>query len=346
MKFQIFSICLALAIGISSCTCNQTKTSAKKEKEVKSSEINIVIERFEQDLFKCKTSDLKNELAQLEKKYPLFYPVYYNNVLNIPDFGDEAKQLIIMKEFIEKKAMKGLYDTVQQHFPNLNFLQNDLKILFTNYKSYFPQKPVPKVITCISEFSYSVFTVTDSIVGISLDKYLGPNYIYYADIFMEYSFMVPKFDKKYLAVDCANVLVANILPAPSDKSTLLDKMTTEGKLLYTLENLLPDKKETDIIKYSSKEWQWCLDNEQQIWSFFLNKDLLYDTQFEQVKYIKDGPNTYGMPSNSPGKVGGWLGWQIVRKYMQQHPNITLKELYAISDGQKILTGSKYKPKSK
>ena len=327
-----------------SCTCNR-QNLPKKEKEIKKSEVSVDIIRFEKELFACDPNMLDVDLVKLEKKYPVFYNVFYNQVLNIPDVGDKGTQLNVMQDFITKKAMKGLYDTVQYKFNNLDFLKDDLQIAFANYKSYFPEKPIPKVVTCISEFSYSVFTATDSILAISLDKYLGPKYIYYPAIFQEYTFMIKTFDQKYMAIDCANVLISNIVPVPDDKSTLLDKMVAEGKILYAMKSLLPEKAENDIIKYDNTQWKFCVENETQIWAYFLNDKLLYNTDFEQFKYVKDGPSTYGMPSNSPGKVGAWLGWQIVKAYMKENPNTTLKELIAIKDGQKILTGSKYKPKT-
>ena len=76
----------------------------------------------------------------------------------------------------------------------------------------------------------------------------------------------------------------------------------------------------------------------------LNHNLLYDTKFEQFKYVKDGPTTYGMPKESPGRVGAWLGWQIIQAYMRENPNTTLQQLIDLKDGQKLLTASKYKPK--
>lgn len=334
-----------ISIGFTSCTCNRQSNLPKKEKEINKSEINVDIIRFEKELFACNPNNLDVDLSKLEQKYPTFYTVFYNQVLNIPAVGDKGMQLKVMQDFIIKKAMKGLYDTVQYKLGNLDFLKADLQIAFVNYKSYFPEKPIPKVVTCISEFSYSVFTATDSILGISLDKYLGKDYIYYPSVFEETTFMIPTFDKKYMAIDCANVLASNIVPVPDDKSTLLDKMLAEGKILYFIHSLLPDKKENDIIKYDEKHWKFCVESESQIWSYFLNQKLLYDTKFEQFKYVKDGPTTYGMPKESPGKVGAWLGWQIVKAYMNQNPNTTLKQLIEIKDGQKILTASKYKPKT-
>ncbi|MFN8296111.1 MAG: hypothetical protein U0T69_07935 [Chitinophagales bacterium] len=344
LQKKIFLYVLTCIIAFS-CTCNHTPKQPPKEKEVKKSDIVVDIMRFEKDLFACNPDNLDVELPNLEKKYPVFYAVFYNQVLNIPSVGDKGAQLNMMQDFITKKAMRGLYDTVQFKLGNLDFLKDDLQVAFANYKSYFPEKPIPKVVTCISEFSYSVFTATDSILGISLDKYLGANYIYYPAVFQEYTFMIPTFDKKYMAIDCANVLAANLVPVPDDKSTLLDKMIAEGKILYVIESLLPDKKENDIIKYDEKQWKFCVESESQIWSYFLNQNLLYDTKFEQFKYVKEGPTTYGMPKESPGKVGAWLGWQIVRKYMQEYPNTTLKQLIEIKDGQKILSASRYKPKT-
>ncbi len=344
MRQVSFGIYILAILFFSACSCNQQKNQAKKIQDVKKSDIHFQISRFEDDLFACNPNKLDIDLPKLEKKYPAFYDVFYNQILQVPSFGDKGTQLNYMQEFITNKYNVGLRDTIKKAFANLDFLKDDLQILFTNYKSHFPEKPTPNVTTCISEFQIATFTVSDSLIGISLDMYLGEKYRFYADIFKQFSFMIPTFDKKYMAIDCANVLANNLVKAPSDKSTLLDKMLAKGKIFYIIENLLPNKAENDIIKYNDKSWKFCIDNEPQIWAYFVQKDLFYNTQFEQYKYVTEGPTTYGMPSTSPGRVGAWLGWQIIRAYMKEKPETTLKDLIALSDGQKILTESKYKPK--
>jgi len=73
---------------------------------------------------------------------------------------------------------------------------------------------------------------------------------------------------------------------------------------------------------------------------------LYETQSKLYgKYVNDGPTSSGMPAESPGNVGSWVGWQIVRAFMQQHPGFSLQKLMDIEDGQYILSKSKYKPKN-
>ncbi len=334
-----------LMLATYSCTCNRSQNQAKKEKEINASTVDVNIVRFEKELHACKPETIEIDLEKLNQKHKLFYPIYYNQVLNIPAVGDKTAQLKVMQDLLTNKYSVALYDTVQYKFPDLKFLEDDLQTCFANYKSYFPKKPIPKIYTCISEFSYSVFTIADSLIGISLDKYLGSKYIYYASVFQESSYMIPTFDKKFMAIDVANALASNVIDAPNDKSTLLDKMLTEGKILYFMQSVLPKKKEADIIKYTEQQYKWCIESEAQIWTYFLNQNILYDTRFEQFKYVKDGPYTYGMPKESPGKVGAWLGWQIIRKYMQENPNTTLKQLIDEKDGQKILTASKYKPKT-
>lgn len=339
------SIFFSILILLISFSCTNNKHQAKKEKEVKAKDINVDIIRFDKELFACDPNNLDVDLIKLNQKYPTFYNVFYNQILHLPEFGDKGTQLNVMQDFITKKAMVELYDTIQISFSNIDFLKEDLTIAFANYKSYYPEKPIPKVVTCITEFSIAAFTVTDSIIGISLDMYLGPKYKYYPSLFSEFSFMIPTFDKKYLAIDCVNVLADNLVVPPDEKSTLLDKMIAKGKTLYIMHCFLPQKREYDIIKYNEKQWKFCLDNETQIWSYFLNHDLLYNSAFEQFKYVTEAPTTYGMPKETPGRVGAWLGWQIVRGYMKENPNTTLRELVNLKDGQKILIGSKYKPKT-
>ena len=74
-------------------------------------------------------------------------------------------------------------------------------------------------------------------------------------------------------------------------------------------------------------------------------DYLYATnKHEQIiKYMEPAPFSGRMPKESPGRVAVWTGWQIVKAYMDRHPNTTLQELMAIPDAQLLLNESKYKP---
>jgi hypothetical protein len=65
------------------------------------------------------------------------------------------------------------------------------------------------------------------------------------------------------------------------------------------------------------------------------------------KYLAEAPFTPGVGENSSSapKLGIWTGWQIVRKYMEKNPEISLQQLMLEKDSQKILTDSNYKPRN-
>lgn len=104
--FQKIVLFAFVALATFSCTCNREQKQAKKETEIDASSVDVKIVRFEKDLFECNPNNMANELAALAKKYPMFYPVFYNSVLVIPAVGDSVLQLEVMKDFVVKPAIR------------------------------------------------------------------------------------------------------------------------------------------------------------------------------------------------------------------------------------------------
>jgi len=72
--------------------------------------------------------------------------------------------------------------------------------------------------------------------------------------------------------------------------------------------------------------------------------LLFDNDRMNIRrFTGPGPFTSSFTSESPGKTGVWLGWQIVRKYMNKNPETSLPALMKEKDYQKILNYSGYDP---
>jgi hypothetical protein len=79
----------------------------------------------------------------------------------------------------------------------------------------------------------------------------------------------------------------------------------------------------------------------------MEENLLFETDYLKMqKYLTDAPFTPGLGEgqSSAPKLGVWTGWQIVKKYMDEHPLTTLQQILALKDAQKILKDSRYKPK--
>ena len=131
----------------------------------------------------------------------------------------------------------------------------------------------------------------------------------------------------------------------TNKATnVLGNMIHQGKLMYFVDAMLPAMDDTLKIGYTAKQLEWCKTNELQIWTFLIEKKMLYSNKrMDIVRYFNDAPYTNGFPLKSPGRTGVWIGWQIVRQYMNKHPEVTLQQLMQNSHYQQILNDSGYFP---
>ena len=116
--------------------------------------------------------------------------------------------------------------------------------------------------------------------------------------------------------------------------------------MYLLDLYLPKVSDKEKTGYTIEKLSWALENEEQIWKYFIERKLLYSTDTSLNKrFLDNGPFSkfYLSQDNlSPGRVGSWLGLQIVRSYMI-HNGVSLQELLNTSTSE-IYKKSKYKPK--
>jgi hypothetical protein len=341
----IFSIAI-IAITFNGCD-NQSNSKNVDVSEIKS-EIRLL--RFEQDFATITNENYDQKTAELRSKYGSFYDDYTQTIMafgsgeQIVDTAQAIRQNILA--FLSNQAIKGLYDTVNKNYNDLKDIERDLNLALRHLYYYFPDKKFSSVYTFISEFSYGSITYSDSILAIGLDMYLGEQYPFYESFDIP-KFIIRKLNRNYIVPNCMEVIYQLYFDKQQYNAELplIEAMVQEGKKLYFLERMMPDAPDSLIIGYTEKQARWCKDSEKQIWQFFTSKDLLYSTNFmEQRRYTTDGPSTSGMPSESPGKVGVWVGWQIVRKYMVVNEGkVSLNELLTNTDTKTIIAKAKYKP---
>lgn len=330
-------IIVLLLISFASTQCNQSCTNS-----VKSSKIEI--KRFEVDFYSTDTLDFLNGLEDLADEYSNFYPVFVEDVLAITDdyrqFTSYANQLY---SYRIHPSMLGLYDSIQFHYPTVQALEAEFGAALGRFYHYFPEATPLEVVTFFSEFGNKAILYKGGI-GISLDMFLGTQYPYYKGIQLP-NFIIKNLTKEQILPNAMRVLAEDYVSELPQNATLLDAMIMEGKRLYFAEQMLPNTPEYRIIEYTKDQYTWCEENEFNIWSSFIEGNLLYNTKFtEYRRYIEEGPTTLGMPPESPGKIGIWLGWQIVKTYMDRNKSTSLEDLMEMNDSQELLQKSKYKPK--
>lgn len=320
--------------------------------DVSGIKVNVVTQRFEQDLFSIDTSDLSTSVAALLKKYPGFMNDFMVNILGIPQ-GDPQAGLILKKFITDFRPVKEAAD---QRFRNFEDHTAQLTLMMKYVKHYFPDYPLPaKIISFVgpmdafyeSSLGWSGDIITTEGLGVGLQLHLGGSSPLYAEEggqgYPQY--ISRRFEPEYITVNCARNIIDDIYPAdPSKAKPLVDIMVDKGKRLYIMDRILPDVADSLKIGYTGPQVAGAIKNEGLIWNMFAENNLLYETDFQKIKsFVGEGPKTPELGDDSPGYISLFMGWQIVKAYMAKYPETTLKQLAAM-DNRKLFELSKYKPK--
>ncbi|MCW3462877.1 gliding motility lipoprotein GldB [Chitinophaga nivalis] len=339
-KYTLLISCLMALSGITACH------SGQKAPDVSHIPMTVNISRFDSALFTIDTNQIQPGLQRLHADYPVFLPLYVTDILNLGAYSDSSAAIHQqLRLFLTTADFRQLEKAVQQQYGDATALKEQLAQCFRYIKYYIPAFHPPKVVTFISGIAnYGAITV-DSILGIGLDMYMGENFPPYAQIPDYPDYMIHRFAPAYIATNCMQVLQQQLYPPARNSGGLLEIMIEAGKQQYFLDKVLPATPDTIKLGYTKEQLQWCHDNEQMIWQFFVQNNLLYSTDWQQINhFIGDGPSTQGMPEGAPGKIANFVGWQIIKKYMEAHPEVSLQQLMESKNLLDIFKASKYRPK--
>lgn len=331
------SVFVYMLLLISSCAQDERKP------DVSAVDLKLKVNRFEQDLFAIDPSNVSSSVAALKERYGRFFDLFAFQVTTL-GHPDSAVMDQRFYEFVSDTNFRTIFTDCQQRFGDFSRFESGINEGFKYYHYYFPKKQIPSIVTLISAFSYPV--ICDSThLGISLDMYLGPEYKYYGTLEPPLpNYLRQRMREEYLVSDAMKGWIMSDYVSDEAGGNLLQKMVEQGRVIYLLDQLLPDTEDTLKTVYSSKQLAWCYANEKKIWSFFIDNKLLFSTDPVVIsKYVGEGPTTNGFPAESPGNIGQFIGWQIVKSYMKNNPKVTVPELMNDVDLQAIFNASKYKP---
>lgn len=289
--------------------------------------------RFDSAFFTLDTTHFTSQLETLKKEYPPFF------------MSGEIERFWKYQRVDARQNL--LFKTSQEEFKDFSKYQNALNLGMKHFYAAFPNHDVIDFYSYISnlDFNSPVF-YNDSLntCFIALDLYLGQHKEFYAFLPEYIAF---ERQKAFLIRDALGSIVSTKIEVPSPESILLEDMIYFGKFLFILEKLMPDAPDWGIIKYPKEKFLFCNENEKHIWAYFVENKLLYSTKARDKKrFIDTSPFTkFGMKfdNQSPGRIGQWLGWQIVKKYMQKNPGKTIEDLLKEKNPQTILNSSSYRP---
>ena len=312
----------AFSIFILFVACNDEVQISEKILNIP---VEVRVERFEQQFYK----NSRSELIALKKEFPFMFPTAVNDSVWLQKMNNE-EELFLFKE-------------TQKRYTDLNDFKNQLELLFKHVKYDFSRFKAPKTITYISDLDYEYKIVdADSLLFVSLDMYLGADHEVYQD-FPKY--LAQNYIQERMIIDVANEILKRYYRKLKSR-IFLDRMINDAKFIYALDVYLPLESDANKIGYTQNKMNWAIQNEDDIWKYFIEKELLYSNDAAlNSRFIDVAPfSKFYLESDndSPGQIGIWMGWQIIRSYMKNN-DVNLQQLMVTSP-ETIFRKSKYKPK--
>lgn len=307
-------------------------TDRQKEEEV-------TVLRYDKLLNEYVRSNSFSALQKMNMEYQQPTKILIEDVLAIGRVGDDTISQKL-KTFYSDTTLLRLMEDVERRFPDLEKLEEGLTKGFRKLKKELPGTKIPIIYSQVSALNESII-LTDSLLGISLDKYMGEDYPLYKRFYYDYQRHTMRPER--ILPDCFAFYLIAQYPFPFEEGVaLIDVMLHYGKINYVVQQVLDYEHVCDVMGYSEKEQKWCRGNELHIWEYMTNNGHLYARDPMLMRqYMKPVPFTEFFGKDAPPLVGTWVGSRVVASYMKHHKNTSLQQLLEMTDYKKMLEESKY-----
>lgn len=333
-SFIVFTLLLLLSMFSSCKKENRFTVSSESER------ISFKIKRFDVDLMALNAANSKTAIASLYSNYPEFFPYFVGTVLDTVYTDTVAVSNLICgfnKDTTYQKVNKKVLDT----FRDVTDIETAVSDAFTTIHHYFPDQKLPDVYFYVSGFNRSVI-INDKFIAFGTDFYLGSDYRPYKNF--SYEYLLYNMRREAMATDIVSTTLFRMFTMNADQDRLLDNMLFRGKVMYLLSVVLSDEKPENIMGYTPEQWKWCIKYEKAVWGSMIDQKDVFSTDVLLIKkYLNDAPFTAPISTESPGRLGTWLGLRIVESYMNTNSSVSLPQLMKETNSQKILENSGYRP---
>jgi hypothetical protein len=323
-------------------SCNNDNSAP----DVSQIKVSAPLSRFDQAFFALDTTRLTQGLDSLSRHYAAFYPEFMQYILGVTgDPADSVTQRVV-RQFIGSYG--GLNDSLQIRFANTGDLQEEVEKSFQYLKYYFPNYQTGTISLFVGPFDAPGIATVRSGTAIGLQQFAGADFFAYQTTALQSlypAYISRRFTPRYIVPGIIKAITEDLFPPRMAELPLIEQMIEKGKYWYLSSLLLPHHPDSLLTGYTNEQLNWCEENEGLIWSYLIkNEDLNSLNPIVIQTYLGEAPFTQGLSQQpSPGNIGAWVGWQIVRKYAaankELHPDMIMK-----TPATTILEQAKYKPK--
>ncbi len=330
-----------LAIAILCFSCN----NGSDVPDVSAIKIDLSMERFEKSFFSIDTNHLAEDLQKVHSEFPDFYPDFMQNILGVSGNQKDTSTLSVSKKFLA--SYSTLEKELEKKFNNTGGVETSIKQGFRFVKYYFPRYKIPGLVTYVGPLDAPGVALTRNRIAIGLQQFAGKDFRAYQvnEVQQMYpAYISRRFDPLYIPAGCLKIIADDLFPDKSTGKPLIEQMIEKGKQWWLLDKFMPFTADSLKTGYTQKQLDWCRDNEGLIWNYFVTNENLETIEPDIIQnYIGESPTTQGMPGSSPGNIGQWVGWQIVKKFAGKNSGLKPEEIMN-TPARTILTEAKYKPK--
>lgn len=340
MKYAISFIFIFITLSsFNSCAGNTEKPHNKTYVQDQSI---LKIQRFDKDFHSYLANPTEEQYTILRTKYPNFLKAFGVVTVNLQD--EELDNPVLFKQLMEpyfsNAALSKIYADALTLFSDLSTYELELTKANDLIKTYFIGKELPGLSIHVSGFKANTI-VLDSIISVSTDKYLGKDYSGYKTFFESYQTI--QMQPKYIVRDFLKAWLMSEFRETNQRKDLLSEVIYQGKILYALNELLPEWDESDILGYTEQQQEWCEEHAKDIWKMTIDHNYLFNSDSQVIqKYMEDAPYTAIISAESPGRVGLWLGLQIIKNYAKNTGH-DLQSILLENNNQLLLKSAKYNP---
>jgi len=317
--------CSAFLIGSIFLILTACQDESKIKDAIAELPVDLKISRFDKMLLDASAENL----TELKQAFPFLFNPRTPDSVWIAKFEDSLQQELTRE--------------VNTVFKDFEPVEADITNFYRHLNYYDPGYQQPEIITLINNVDYrNRLIVTDSLVLIALDAYLGKDHRFYENISR---FIRKQMTSEQIVSDLAEAYAIKAQTQPLPK-TFLDEMIYQGKLLYYKDVMIPFKNDSSKIGYTEEELEWARANETAIWTYFVEKELLFSTDPKlNGRFINPAPYSkfyLELDNESPGRIGIYMGWQIVRAYAERSGD-NLKTVMG-KPADQLFNESKFKPR--
>lgn len=244
----------------------------------------------------------------------------------------------------ESDAVRVFSPDVEISLGALDGVEVGLGDALRRLRALLPAVGTEHIYGVVLPYRQSVITA-DSVVLVALNLYLGSDYPGYAGF--ETYFRKTRVLSR-LPYDVVEAVVAAKYPEDVEVAqTVLSKMLYQGALVHAVMSAITDAKLSSALGVTDEELEWLDANEGLIWRSMIDKNLLYShSELDAAKLLTPSPAATVISSETPGRVGRYVGYKIVESYCKKHKAATLVEVLSpqFYGATKTLVDAGYAPK--